>query len=136
LAVEDRERLFKGCPRILRPTFDTEDLWRRWRENVKGEKVDLRPSNDPGLFLCGFIYYLSMAWFYKQGKDVERPVIFLHVPELKTEEEVEEGRQVAIGLLRSMVASRKKLGKRDPLQENDDEEFGLDEKERWSGVRA
>jgi pyroglutamyl-peptidase len=135
LPSELRDLLFKDCPKVLRPTFDTKDLWRRWRDNVTDPKADLRPSDDPGQFLCGFIYYLSMAHFYRMGKDVERPVMFLHVPNLQSESEINQGREVAIGLLRALVASRQKLGKRDPLESG---EYIWDEKidSEWSGVRA
>jgi pyroglutamyl-peptidase len=101
-------------PAILKSTFDTEDVWRRWRDNVS-DSLDVRPSDDPGNYLCGFIYYCSMAWYWgKQSK--ERPVMFLHVPDLPTEEQVDGGREVAVGLIRALVESRKKKGVSDPLK--------------------
>jgi pyroglutamyl-peptidase len=134
LDSSERERLFKGCPRVLRPTFDTDDVWRRWRDNVSDQAADLRCSDDPGMFLCGFIYYLSMAWYWNKGIDEERPVMFLHVPDLQSEKEVEQGRQVAIGMLRAMVASRMKLGKRDPLRNHVEET--ISDRPQWNGIDA
>lgn len=42
--------------------------------------------------------------------------MFLHVPLLTGEEEVEEGKGVAIGLIKALVESRRELGVRDPLK--------------------
>jgi len=102
-------------PHVLKPTFDCNDVWRRWRTNVTDELLDIRPSEDPGNYLCGFIYYYSMAWFWKRER-VERPVIFLHVPDLPTKEKIAGGCEVAIGLIRAMVESREKKGICDPLK--------------------
>lgn len=83
-----------------------------------------------------------MSWFWKQGRE-ERPVIFLHVPNLPNENDIEQGRQVAIGLIRAVVESRRKVGIHDPLKdftENADEAEssvarakGKDE-EKWDGI--
>jgi len=112
----DAARLFSECPAVLKPTFDCADVWRRWRGNVSDDVgTHIRLSDDPGSYLCGFLYYLSMSWFWKQSKE-ERPVVFLHVPDLPTENDIEQGRQVAIGLIRALVESRKKVGVHDPLK--------------------
>jgi pyrrolidone-carboxylate peptidase len=101
-------------PGILKPTFDCEDVWRRWRSNVN-YKLDVRPSDDPGNYLCGFIYYSSMAWYWRK-ESKERPVMFLHVPDLPTKEQVQGGREVAVGLIRAVVESRERKGSFDPLK--------------------
>jgi pyroglutamyl-peptidase len=143
LSKHDAARLFSNCPAVLKPTFDCADVWRRWRGNVGDDlDADIRPSDDPGTYLCGFLYYLSMSWFWKQGRE-ERPVIFLHVPNLPNENDIEQGRQVAIGLIRAVVESRRKVGIHDPLKdftENADEAEssvarakGKDE-EKWDGI--
>ena len=67
------------------------------------QDVDARPSNDAGHYLCDFIYYASLAHFYKAGG--ERPVMFLHVPGEAEEEDIERGREVAIALIRGMVGT-------------------------------
>jgi pyroglutamyl-peptidase len=107
----EAEKLFGECPEALQPTFDCDDVWKRWRYEVKDETADLRQGTDTsvGLYLCGFVYYFSLSWFWKK-KSAERPVIFLHVPDLPTTDDVDQGIEVAIGLIRAMVASRKKKG--------------------------
>jgi pyrrolidone-carboxylate peptidase len=103
-------------PPVLKPTLDCSDLWLRWRNNVRGD-LDVRPSDDPGNYLCGFIYYCSMARYWALGSSQERPVMFLHVPDLPTDELVAGGREVAVGLIRAMVQSRVKVGVFDPFKE-------------------
>ncbi|KIW02749.1 hypothetical protein, variant [Verruconis gallopava] len=72
-------------PMVLKPTFDCGDVWLRWRANVD-KRLDVRPSDDPGNYLY-----------------------------LPTEELVEGGREVTIGLIRALVESREKKGVFDPL---------------------
>jgi len=96
-------------PPILKTAFKTEDVWRRWRAQLLDSNVDIRPSHDAGNFMCGFIYYNSLAHFYQQ-KDDERPVMFLHVPNLPEKEDIDQGREVACALIRALVDSRKELG--------------------------
>lgn len=98
-----------NLPPILKTGFKAEDVWRRWRSNLLNPDVDVRPSEDAGNFMCGFIYYTSMAQFYKE-KDDERPVMFLHVPDLPTKEDMEQGREVTCALIRALVDSRRKHG--------------------------
>jgi pyroglutamyl-peptidase len=113
LEPEEAARLFEGLPHELRPSFHCEDVWRRWRDNVPDQKVDLRPSDDPGSYLCAFVYYLSMAWFYRRGED--RPVVFCHLPNLLSEEEVETGVDVVVALIYALVTSREKIGLKDQV---------------------
>lgn len=135
--------LWPDCPDILKSTFDCEDVWRRWRSNMSSTspEADIRPSNDPGNFLCGFIYYFSMAWFWKK-KAEERPVMFLHVPDCPKPADVAQGRDVAIGLIRALVDSRDKLGVYEAMNadspSNIDHVMGgaelpLSMTQRWSG---
>jgi hypothetical protein len=72
-----------------------------------------------------------MAWFWKCGSE-ERPVMFLHVPDCPTEEDVEIGRQVTMELIKALVESRETLGVFDPLKkekpsEEEDEPIGAAE---------
>ena len=101
-------------PPILKPTIDVHDVYARWRNHVRDD-LDVRPSDDPGNYLCGFIYYCSMAWYWKRQAK-ERPVMFLHVPHLPTEQSVQGGREVAVGLIRALVESREAKGAFDPLK--------------------
>jgi pyroglutamyl-peptidase len=113
----EAQRLFGGCPKSLQPTIDCDDVWKRWRQAVKDESADIRTgsSSSVGNYLCGFVYYLSLSWFWKR-KAEERPVLFLHVPDLPTAARVSQGREIAIELIRAMVASRKERGIYDPLK--------------------
>lgn len=63
----------------------------------------MRISDDAGHYLCDFIYYSSLAHRWREGKD--RPVTFLHVPSDASERAVGMGRELAIGLIRSLVES-------------------------------
>jgi pyroglutamyl-peptidase len=112
LGPEEAARLFEGLPAELRPSFDCADVWRRWRDNVRDAEVDVRPSDDPGTYLCAFVYYLSMGWFHRRGED--RPVVFCHVPNLTSDEEVKTGVDVVVGLIYALVASREKVGLKEP----------------------
>jgi pyroglutamyl-peptidase len=130
---DECRELFGPCPKILKPTFDCDDVWRRWRDCVADQTADIRCSDDPGSYLCGFIYFLSMSWFWRK-QTVERPVMFLHVPDLSTAKAVEQGRQVTIGLLRALAQSRSNLGVQDPLQRAVDG-ASIDQKDEstWAG---
>lgn len=63
----------------------------------------MRISEDPGRFLCDFIYFSSLAHLYKQQRP--RKVLFLHVPAQGTAAFVESGTELATQLLRAMVES-------------------------------
>ncbi|EGO51479.1 hypothetical protein NEUTE1DRAFT_125177 [Neurospora tetrasperma FGSC 2508] len=78
----------------------------------KGEKLVI--SEDPGRYLCDFIYYSSLAELYK--RKAEKKVVFLHVPcEVgKDGEYVRIGQELMLGLARSvaewLVEERKRKG--------------------------
>ncbi|EAA35404.1 peptidase C15, pyroglutamyl peptidase I-like protein [Neurospora crassa] len=67
----------------------------------KGEKLVI--SEDPGRYLCDFIYYSSLAELYK--RKAERKVVFLHVPcEVgKDGEYVRIGQELMLGLVRGVA---------------------------------
>jgi pyroglutamyl-peptidase len=112
-------------PEALETGFDPDDVLERWKAGAKGhpsakvKDADLRISPDAGDYMCGFIYWNSMSWFYRkfkeegeQGKDL--PVAFSHVPPLPEKEDVEMGIQLTIELIRAMILSnrQKKTGGR------------------------
>lgn len=79
-------------------------------EAKKREVVEIRPSDDVGCFLCGFIYYTTLAWWWAREKEgeggpVERPVLFLHVPACPEEGDVERGRDITVELIKAMVGA-------------------------------
>ena len=100
------DNLWKGkyhSPEILHTSFDTPDVWRRWKAELTDE--DLRPSNDPGRYLCDFIYYTSMVEYWRHDPEGTRPVMFLHVPPGYDEEDLDRGRRVTVGLIEALVGS-------------------------------
>lgn len=60
-------------------------------------------SDDAGNYLCDFIYYSSLAHLYKQQRP--RKVLFLHVPADPQPQLIEQGRDLAVNLIRSIVES-------------------------------
>lgn len=95
-------------PEVFHTSFNTEDVWRRWKAGLTDE--DLRPSDDPGRYLCDFIYYTSLAEYWRHGSDQKRPVMFLHVPAGYEKDDLERGRKVTLGLIEALVWSLRKEG--------------------------
>lgn len=78
------------------------------------QEEDLRPSDDPGRYLCDFVYYTSMVEYWRRDSESARPVMFLHVPDGTTDQELARGRKVALGLIEALVASKQGMSpKRD-----------------------
>lgn len=111
---------FAKFPVNLNTSFDTSDVLNRWQEHLgipisngdvnSAKFPDVRISQNAGNFLCGFIYYNSLAHYFSIKED-ERPVVFLHVPDLSTiEEKLHEGIQVTVALIKALVESRRKAG--------------------------
>lgn len=119
-------------PTILHTSFDTDDVVARWRENLEYASantqqegpLDVRLSPDAGNFLCGFTYYNSLAHYYHMSED-ERPVAFLHVPDLSGSiEQLVNGRGVTIALIKALVESRRQVGVVDALEKVSSKEQG------------
>ncbi|KAF2835856.1 peptidase C15, pyroglutamyl peptidase I-like protein [Patellaria atrata CBS 101060] len=108
---KDSRKVWYDCPDYLTTGFDYADVWRRWRSNCPDPKLDLQPSDDAGLYLCEFIYFTSLSYFWRQGV-TDRPVMFLHVPDLPGEKDIAEGREVAIALIRALVDSWRQRSKK------------------------
>ncbi|KAG8853286.1 hypothetical protein FRB96_008371 [Tulasnella sp. 330] len=107
IPAEEVEKLWEGVPTTLRPTFRCDDVWRRWKSLLADPTMEIRPSDDPGNYLCGFIYYSSLAYCFMKGEEAERPIMFMHVPDLQTESQIKSGVDVAIALIRALVESMK-----------------------------
>lgn len=128
------ERAEKRFPRAqfpptLHTSFDTGDVLERWQGNLgysdskasgteavgeeekhKSPPPDVRLSPDAGNFMCGFIYYNSLAHYFEMKED-DRPVVFLHVPDLSdSKKQLDVGREVAIALIQALVESRRQKG--------------------------
>ncbi|KAF3017397.1 hypothetical protein E8E14_002427 [Neopestalotiopsis sp. 37M] len=103
---EGNDWIWHGVPEELLTDLDIEDIYKRWvgRCPDGGESgPELRISEDPGHYLCDFIYFTSLAHLYKQQRT--RNVLFLHVPASGTAESVQTGTELATQLLRAMVES-------------------------------
>lgn len=108
----------------LTTTVDREDVLQRMRANFvrndgkkkappkKGDKKDgkvfaehdVRLSDDVGTYICGFVYYTSLAWFVQHGAD-RRPVVFFHVPSLPTDEDLEKATKITTALIKALAES-------------------------------
>lgn len=76
---------------------------------------DLRPSDDPGRYLCDFTYYSSMVEYWRRDHKSTRPVMFLHVPGGTTDQDIARGKKVALGLIEALVASKQELSAKQDL---------------------
>ncbi|KAF9701940.1 hypothetical protein EKO04_000748 [Ascochyta lentis] len=110
-------------PSPLKTGFDTGDVLARWRahlgfSNPDGsaeieQLPDVRVNPDAGNFLCGFIYYNSLARYHELNRRDAGgiPVAFMHVPDLTgSEEKLIEGWKVAVALIKALVESRRTVG--------------------------
>ena len=103
LAGDTFWRIELKAPERLHTSFDTEDVWRRWKSDLVD--MDLRPSNNAGHYLCDFMYYACMLEYWRREPEGKRPCMFLHVPSSKDEDSTSRGREVALGLIAALVAS-------------------------------
>ncbi|KAI9167024.1 Pyroglutamyl-peptidase 1 [Paramyrothecium foliicola] len=94
--------IWYGLPDELETDLDMPDILDRWQQH-SAKNLDLRISDDPGRYLCDFIYYSSLAHLWKQQRP--RKVVFLHVPADASEGAVATGRELATNLIRSIVES-------------------------------
>lgn len=65
--------------------------------------MDLRISDDPGRYLCDFIYYSSLS----ECKKRQRPgkAVFFHVPANASDQAIVQGRELAENLIRAIAES-------------------------------
>jgi len=79
------------------------ELWRHTQSLLLGKSslADVRLSADPGNFLCGFIYYAGLVERWRHNED--RNVIFVHVKPAIDEETLQEGREVAMAVIRAAM---------------------------------
>jgi pyroglutamyl-peptidase len=121
-------------PTVLKTSFDTSDVLARWKANLGYTSVegnaedddapDVRLSPDAGNYLCGFIYYNSLAHYFSI-KDDYRPVAFMHVPDLShSEDKQREGWEIAVALIKALVESKRKNGAIDASKIQDEARHG------------
>ncbi|KAF2876008.1 hypothetical protein BDV95DRAFT_537799 [Massariosphaeria phaeospora] len=115
---EENEAVWAGQPELLSTELDLNAVvadWKNrtadftWPFSATSSDVmsvnDVQWSDSVGNYLCGFIYFAGMAEMGSNGKNKKRDVSFMHVPLLKTEEELQLGVDVAIELIQSLVQS-------------------------------
>jgi len=75
----------------------------KFLEDVMEIQRGVEWSDAVGTYLCGFIYYADLVEMGKNGKNKKRDVSFMHVPYLRSEEELQIGVDVAKELVQSLV---------------------------------
>ncbi|KAF4989020.1 hypothetical protein FDECE_14843 [Fusarium decemcellulare] len=104
---------WRGLPEEIESDLDIPDVLALWQGH-SSKDMDLRISDDPGRYLCDFIYYSSLAELWKLQR--RRKVVFLHVPADASPESIEKGRELAVNLVRSVVESE--MSRKDKLRES------------------
>lgn len=105
----------------LSSSFDLESVVEVWKRNLgsrsdnkaRGKRdvklsqqqlPDVRFSDDVGAWVCGLVYYSSLVEFSKSSGG-QRNVVFLHVPPLSGDSELEMGKEVVLCLIMALVES-------------------------------
>lgn len=102
-------------PARLDSSFDIEEVVGKWKSHVhsgvgkrkaKDKIFELRVSDDVGCYVCGFVYYASLEYYWKRdGSQGKRRVLFLHIPKLDGEEEIRKGKEITVSLIKAVVES-------------------------------
>ncbi|KAK7757808.1 hypothetical protein SLS62_000186 [Diatrype stigma] len=101
---EGEDWAWHGVPSELTTELDIEEIYKTWVErSPKTEGTTLGISDDPGRYLCDFIYFSSLAHLWKQQRP--RKLLFLHVPAGSSAEKVALGRELMLQLIRSIAES-------------------------------
>ncbi|KKA29530.1 hypothetical protein TD95_003553 [Thielaviopsis punctulata] len=90
-------------PSELHADMDTEDVMKRWEKNCP-QHTKLRLSDDPGRYLCDYIFYSSLALLTDRKE--EKRVVFLHVPDNFNVKAIEYGNRVCLALIKSLIESK------------------------------
>ena len=124
----ENKKVWGKRPESLASTLDLDGVLEVWKEGVKnvvvggkrgkggkgkekekGGNVNLSVTDDVGNYVCGFLYYASLLEMGKR-EDGRRNVVFLHVPLLETEEELEKGRLVVMALITALAEVNGRVG--------------------------
>ncbi|OQO11292.1 hypothetical protein B0A48_05548 [Cryoendolithus antarcticus] len=115
---------FGDCSDILTTSTAYDQIMAAWRKKAEAQTafgdLDVRSSDDPGHYLCDYIYFNSLAWFARKDASSEhangkkRPALFLHVPADSDDASLTKGIVVTEALLRAIAESL------DPVRETDD----------------
>ncbi|TQS38654.1 hypothetical protein Golomagni_00837 [Golovinomyces magnicellulatus] len=99
--TKGKDWIWYGLPEELLSDIDIDRVFSIW-QTLK-PAADVRISNDPGRFLCDFIYYSSLAELARRSKP--KKVVFLHVPEETDETSVKMGVEITVQLIKAIVQS-------------------------------
>jgi pyroglutamyl-peptidase len=92
------------APKTLKTSIQpVDDLWRHVQSLLLGKScaADVQLHYNPGNYLCGFVYYTGLVERWRHKED--RNVIFLHVKTDVDEKTIQEGREVAMAVIRAAV---------------------------------
>lgn len=114
--------MFGKAPARLDSGFDLEaavGVWKRviggagyvgWvGKKEKGKKrgdgggkdlEDLRVTDGVGSYICGFIYYAALRWYWERKQ--RQRVVFLHVPMLEGQVQVTQGVDAVLRLVKAL----------------------------------
>jgi pyroglutamyl-peptidase len=100
------------APKTLKTSIQpVDELWRHVQSLLLGKScaANVQLHYDPGSYLCGFVYYTGLVERWRLKED--RNVIFLHVKSGVDDETIQEGREVAMAVIRAAVGmvEKKKL---------------------------
>ncbi|RKF78402.1 Pyroglutamyl-peptidase 1 [Golovinomyces cichoracearum] len=99
--TKGKDWIWYGLPEELLSDINIDRVFSIW-QTLK-PAADVRVSNDPGRFLCDFIYFSSLAELAKRCKP--KKVIFLHVPEDTNETSINTGVKITVQLIKAIVQS-------------------------------
>ena len=91
-------------PDRLETKAEYEEIIKLWKDSCLQMEEQVTGNDGVGSFCCGFVYYTSLAWFRKQDPE-NGPALFLHMPNLQEEKELEMGSVVVVKLLESIAAT-------------------------------
>ncbi|RKU46514.1 hypothetical protein DL546_008643 [Coniochaeta pulveracea] len=94
--------IWEGLPEHIETDVNVGGVMSRWRQ-LSPDGLDLKLSEDPGRYLCDFIYYSSLAHLTRKGE--RKRVVFLHVPADASETAIRTGRELVVQLIRALVES-------------------------------
>ena len=114
--AESRAAWGRKSAERLETSLDLDAVLERWRgqlrsistksgkkkERGKDQEIDVRLSDDVGNYVCGFVFYATLAEMAKRN-DGKGTALFLHVPPLETDMDLEKGKAVVIGLVQALA---------------------------------
>lgn len=84
---------------------ELEEILQPAQDNASIEEIQMVAHHEPGPYICGFIYYESLANCYVQKKPAN--VLFCHVPRVLEPEEVKKGAEavecIIIGAVKHLL---------------------------------